>query len=103
MSSDARVSVIIEAFFAVLIAICVLDAWVTWRVVHDDLSSSSQRVAQITLVWLLPAVGALIVLNMQRRNGERGSGRYREIPDPGDDFGYSRLSFKKGEGAVDND
>ena len=78
---------IIEALFAVLIAICILHAWVTWRVVHDDLSSPTQRVAQIVLVLMLPAVGALMVLNLQRRKGEKGLGRYHEIPDPGDDFG----------------
>ncbi len=94
---------IIETLLAMLVAIGLLDAWVTWRVLGDGLSSHGQRAAQIALVWLLPLLGALIVLNLQRRNAEKGSGRYREIPDAGDDFAFSRQSFKKLEDAIDGD
>lgn len=86
-----------------LVAIGLLDAWVTWRVIGDDLSSSRQLAAQIALVWLLPVLGALIVLNLQRRNAEKQSARYREIPDAGDDFVYSRQSFKKLDDVIDGD
>jgi len=86
-----------------LVALGLLDAWVTWRVLGDGLSSPGQRAAQIALVWLLPLLGALLVLNLQRRNAESGSGRYREIPDAGDDFAYSRQSFKKLDDVTDDD
>jgi hypothetical protein len=94
---------IIEAFLAILIAIGLVNAWVTARVLGDGLSSLGQRVAQIALVWLLPAVGAMIVLNLQRRHGEKGSGRYREIPEAGDDFGNQRQFIKKSDDAADGD
>jgi hypothetical protein len=95
--------VIIETLATMLVAIGLLDAWVTWRIIGDGLSSSRQRAAQIALVWLLSMLGALIVLNLQRRNPENGSGRYREIPDAGDDLAYSRQSFKKLDDAIDGD
>ena len=94
---------ILEALLVMLAAILALNAWVTWRVVRDGLSSSAQRLAQIALVWLLPMLGALLVLNLQRRNAEKGSGTYREIPDVGDDYAHSAKSFKKLEDAIDGD
>jgi hypothetical protein len=94
---------IVEAFLAILVAIGLVNAWVTWRVIGDDLSSLSQRVAQIGLVWVIPAVGAVIVLNLQRRHGEKGSGRYREMPDVGEDFGHQRQFIKKSDDAADSD
>ncbi len=85
---------IVEVFVTVLVLICILNGWVTRRVFQDDLSSSSQRVAQVALIWLVPAVGALIVLNLQRREGEKGPGHYRDPPSPGDDFGHPRLAAR---------
>ncbi len=81
---------IVEVVVTVMFLICVLNGWVTRRALQDSLSSASQRIAQIALIWLVPAVGALIVLNLQRRNGENGPGRYREPPDLGDDLGHAR-------------
>jgi hypothetical protein len=82
---------IVEVFLSALILICIFNGWVTRRVFQDGLSSSSQRIAQVALIWLVPAVGALVVLNLQRREGEKGPGRYRDPPNPGDDFGHPRL------------
>jgi len=96
-------TVILEAFLTMLVGIVLLDAWVTWRVVGDGLSSSRQRAAQIALVWLLPVLGALIVLNLQRRNAEKGSGRYRDVQDVGDDLAHARQFLKKLDDVIDGD
>ena len=44
---------------------------------------------QTAVVWLVPLMGAALTLYLKRREPERSSGHYREIPDAGDDFGYS--------------
>jgi hypothetical protein len=87
-------NVILDILSLVLLLSALFSAWVTYRIVHDHLSTPSQRVAQAILVWLLPALGAMIVLHMQRQNPEPSTGKYREPPDPGDDFGMSARSVR---------
>ncbi|MDP1954598.1 MAG: hypothetical protein Q8M51_00565 [Polaromonas sp.] len=63
--------------------------WVATRLVlRDEAISRKQRVAQVFLVWLLPIIGAVLVFAVHRRT-EAPSRKYREAPDPGDDFGLS--------------
>jgi hypothetical protein len=90
-----------EVVVAMLAVIAVLNAWVTWRALRDALSTGGQRAAQIALIWLLPVMGALLVLRLQRRQLEQGSGKYRPVPDAGDDLAYSRQSFKQLDRALD--
>ncbi len=90
-----------EVVIAMLAVIAVLNAWVTWRAMGDSLSTGGQRAAQIALIWLLPVMGALLVLRLQRRRPEQGSGSYRPVPDAGDDFAYSRQSSKQLDRALD--
>lgn len=63
--------------------------WVATRLVlRDEVISRKQRIAQVFLVWLLPIIGAVLVFAVHRRT-EAPSRKYREAPDPGDDFGLS--------------
>jgi hypothetical protein len=91
--------VILDILVFMFLVSALLSAWVTLRIVRDELSTPLQRVAQVILVWVLPALGAMIVLHMQRQNLEHASGKYREPPDPGDDFamfGRSVRHLKEG-------
>jgi hypothetical protein len=74
----------------VLLVLALLNAWATRAVLLDGLSSRSQRAAQITFVWLVPLIGALLTLYLKRGHSEAPSGRYREDRELGDDFGYLR-------------
>jgi hypothetical protein len=87
--------VIVEAIVVILIGVALLNVWATWRVLKDEFASSPQRLAQIAFVWLIPVVGALVTLQLKKREPERGSGTYRETPDPGDDFGYSGRAVRR--------
>jgi hypothetical protein len=86
--------VILDILSLVLLLSALFSAWVTYRIAHDHLSTPNQRVAQTIFVWLLPALGAMIVLHMQRQNPEVSTGKYSEPPDPGDDFGMSGRSVR---------
>jgi hypothetical protein len=86
-----------ELLVAMLFAIVLLNVWATWRVVYDDLSSSLQKIALVTLTWVLPVLGALLVLHMQRKHPERGSGRYPAELDTPDDFGHPRRPLRTKE------
>jgi len=94
--------VILDILGLVLILSAMFSAWVTYRIVHDHLSTSGQRVAQTILVWLLPALGAMMVLHMQRQNPEPSTGRYREPPEPGDDYGMTARSVRNCNEDVEN-
>jgi hypothetical protein len=91
-----------EFLTAMLLALALLNAWATWRVVYDDLSSSLQKVALVTLTWVLPVLGALLVLHILRKHSERRSGRYPGELDAGDDFGHSRSSIRT-KGTAESD
>jgi hypothetical protein len=71
-------------------------------IVADDLSSRSQRYSQLALVWLLPVLGAVVVLAVHRK-AESPSGKYRTQPAPGDDFALSGKSVNATKGALDGD
>ncbi len=84
------VLVLVKGLFLILVF---LNAWTTRVVIRDDLSSQTQRTAQILFVWLMPFLGALLTLHMKRADSEASEGRYRDNPDPGDDFGVSHLRY----------
>ena len=68
-----------------LVLIAALNLWASWRVFSDDLSSWPQRWGQFAFVWLVPGLGALIALQLKRKEPERGSGSYPEMPAEVDD------------------
>ena len=80
---------IVEALVIVFVAGALLNVWASWRVLGDQLSSWQQRIAQLAFVWLIPFIGAFVTLQFKKDQPEQGTGTYREIPDAGDDFGYS--------------
>jgi hypothetical protein len=92
-----------EILVAIFFACACLSTWATFRIAGDDLSSRNQRIAQTVFVWLLPILGAMLVLHLQRKELERGSGKYSEQPDPGDDFGMSGRTFKQTKTALESD
>ena len=79
-----------------------LNLWATRLVVADDLSSRSQKHHQLALVWLLPLLGAVIVLAVHRKE-EPPSRKYRTSPDPGEDFTFSGKSVNATKEALDGD
>ena len=84
---------ILDALVVLVAVLVVLNAWVTWRAIHDDLNTGVQRFAQIALVWIIPFLGALLVLHLQRQHPERSSGRYRDALDAGEDFAGSPNNY----------
>jgi hypothetical protein len=79
-----------------------LNLWATRLVAADDLSSKPQRYSQLALVWLLPLLGAVVVLAVHRQ-AEQPSRKYRTRPDPGDDFTLSGRSVNATKEALDGD
>jgi hypothetical protein len=70
-----------------LIALTALNIWASWRICADDLSTRLQQWAQFAFVWLVPIVGALVTLQLKRKELERGSGTYPGELDTPDDLG----------------
>jgi hypothetical protein len=91
-------------FIAVLIGIILwMDIKATSLVIRDSLSDPAQRAIQLSMVWLIPVIGALIVLAVHRPP-EKQHGTYREPPDPGDDFGLPMHSARgRSENGGDDD
>lgn len=87
---------------AVLSLPVALNIWATRRILGADLDSKAQRRSQLALVWLLPLVGALLVLGVHRRN-ELPSRQYRRERDPGDDYAHSGRSVEKARDVLDGD
>jgi len=79
-----------------------LNVWATRLVVRDDLSERGQKVFQLLLVWLLPVIGAVIVLGVHRKHEKSPLG-YREPPNPGEDIGSSSRGIGKMREVLDGD
>ncbi|MCM5680886.1 hypothetical protein M8A51_15275 [Schlegelella sp. S2-27] len=77
-----------------------LSVQATRLVVGDVLCERRQKLAQLLLVWLVPLIGAAIVLAVHR-SAQAPSRRYREPVDPGDDFGLSGRSVKNIQETLD--
>lgn len=89
--------------FAVLITMVIgMSVKATFLVMHDTLSEPPQRLMQLGLVWLLPVLGAIIVFAVHRPT-EKHPGRYKEPPDPSDDFGFPRHSGRRSGSDGDDD
>ena len=87
------------AFIAIALPLA-LNLWATRLVARDDLCERRQKIAQLALVWLIPLVGAAVVLAVHRR-AEPPSRRYREPPDPGDDYAMSARAREKLKDVLD--
>lgn len=93
---------IIDVLTGVFALLLLLNTWVSWRAINDYLATRAQRVAHILLIWGLPVLGALLVLHMQRQHPERHSGRYRDVPEPGEDFGVSGKGYRRTQQGLEN-
>lgn len=66
--------------FAALLIPLWLNVAATLAIKRDSLSEHSQKIAQLLLVWLLPLIGAIVVLAVHRPK-QKPSGRYPEEGD----------------------
>lgn len=98
---DVEHTVARELIGSLVVVLVLLNAWATRAVLQDQPSSLGQRTGQVALVWLVPVVGALLTLYLKRRDAEAPVGRYREEPDPGDDFAMSRQSYRNIEETIE--
>ncbi len=89
------------AVFGLLVVAVLLDAWATYAVVRDELSSQRQRLAQLALVWLVPFLGATLTLYFKRSQTEPPTGHYRETRDPGDDYAYSGKGVRQSKETIE--
>ncbi len=87
---------------AVLLILLVLNGLATRAVLRDDFSEAVQKRLQLAVVWLLPLLGALLVLAVHRKP-DRSSGKYRDEADCGDDFGTSGRNVRAAKEALDED
>ena len=85
----------LDALSLVLLAALVLNVWASLAVFRDRLSSRGQRVAQLAIVWLLPILGSLLALHMNRSKPESSTGDYPPVPNAGEDFGASQPSHRR--------
>jgi hypothetical protein len=95
--------VILYILGLLLFATTLVNAWVTLKIVRDNLLTPAQRIVQTIFVWLLPALGAMFVLHMQRHDTEISTGKYREPPDLGDDFGLPVNSARHEKDVTESD
>lgn len=91
---------------ALLIAVIAIPLWLnakaTFLVCRDPLSEQPQKIAQLLFVWLVPLLGAIVVLGVHRRH-EKSSGTYPAEKDPGDDFAVSGRSLRTIAEVIDGD
>ena len=93
---------ILEVIIGGLLLLALINLWVSWRAAHDQLATPLQRVIHILLIWAVPVLGAMLVLHFQRSDPERSSGRYRDNPDPGEDFAASGTNYRRTMRAIEN-
>lgn len=79
-----------------------LNVWASRLILADEFLTLRQSSMQLALVWLLPLVGALLVLAAHRK-AEPPSRSYRSGLDAGDDYASSTKSVKSIREALDGD
>lgn len=88
---------------ALVIALPVaLALWASLKVIRDEISERGQKAAQLALVWLVPLMGALIVLGVHRKS-DKPSGKYRDRADLRDDFAMSPGALRRTFEVLDDD
>ncbi len=97
-----RVSVNDILPLALVFILLIMNGLATRAVLRDDFSEPVKKGLQLAVVWLLPLLGALLVLAVHRKP-ERSTGKYREQSDCGDDFGTSGRNVRIIKEALDDD
>jgi hypothetical protein len=64
------------------------------RVLRCPISSAGQKAAQLAVVWLLPAIGAVVALIMTRKRTEPGTGRYVEEREEIEEVAVSKPDYE---------
>jgi hypothetical protein len=84
-------------------SIVFLDVVATLAVRRDEFSEPLQKVFQISLIWIIPILGALLVLGVHRKE-EKPSKSYRTDHDRvGDEFGTQHPGIRTIVEALDDD
>lgn len=80
--------------YLIVLALLALNWYASRRCINDPLNSRGQRLAQLAAVWLVPILGPLTVIALSRNAPEASNGKYREVPDVGDQHvtGFGRLN-----------
>jgi hypothetical protein len=92
----------IALLFICIAVILWLEIKATLIVLRDSLSEPRQRAMQLALVWLLPLLGAIVVLAVHRPV-EKHSGKYRENSDLGDENFFLGKNARSHSDGMDGD
>ena len=79
-----------------------LNVKATLLITRDALSTYSQKLCQLALVWLVPVFGAIVTLAVHRPV-EEPSRQYSKGLDPGDDFAMSSRAYKNPKDTTNGD
>jgi hypothetical protein len=89
-----------------LIAVAAIPLWLnvraTFLVYRDTFSERRQKIAQLLFVWLVPVVGAIVILGVHRKS-EKSPGTYPAEKNPGDEFAGSGRAVRTIGEAIDGD
>ena len=89
--------------FVILVVIALMNVAATVAVRRDEYAEPRQKTLQVIIIWVIPILGALVVLAVHREP-EKPSGTYRRAGDGlGDDFGSQRPFAKSIGDVVDGD
>lgn len=66
----------------------------TARVLRCRISSTTQKIGQLCVVWLLPILGAVVAILMTRERLEPGTGRYSERMEELDEVAVSKPNYE---------
>ena len=72
-----------------LLLLVALNSWATYRIVRERIPSHLQRVAQFAFVWLLPILGAVLALSLNRQSSLPSLGRYPNDPERPEDIAFT--------------
>jgi hypothetical protein len=90
-------------FLLTILAIPIwLNAKATILVLRDSLSEKQQKVVQLIFIWLIPLIGAMVVLAIHRKD-EKSSGSFPADNNIGEDFGNSGGSHRAFKELIDGD
>ena len=85
------------------IAVLAANVWATVLLTRTDDLEASQKATQLALVWLVPAVGAAVVISM-RREFTRSYRKRIAPPESADDHAIDlALSVRRGARRQDDD
>lgn len=69
-----------------LVILVALNAYASYQCYQDSISTVGQRIAQITFIWLLPVIGAVLALRLIRNEPEKGTGNYQSEKTAGENY-----------------